>query len=165
MNTLSSIKVEIKNYFDSLINQVDIDIEKCLGKYNKEQLLSQLDFFGMGKRSLNNVSIVSLDFNDSTKPIRKQTVDKWPESTKVVDYLNQIRKRTIDELTKAHEETLERLQFKSNGDEEKIDQLRSEIFKEKFYFQVHYEPNKWIFNLFTFVADFYMSPTEIDLLE
>ena len=103
--------------------------------------------------------------------------DEWPESTKVVDYLNQIRKGTIDELRKAQEETLEYYKrnsshFKSHEiNKMKIDELKSELFKEKFYFQMVYKPedpkykNPWIFNLYTFVTDFYMSQTEIDLLE
>ena len=70
-----------------------------------------------------------------------KTVDLWSESTKVVDYLNQIRTRTIEELRKAQEEALE-IYKSQKGD--------------KFYFQVLYtqtEPYEWIFKLFTFVTD------------
>ena len=180
MNILSP-KIEIINHFDKLINQVDIDIEKCLERYKEEQVLSQLDCFGMRKRSENNFSLICFDpIKPSQKDIQYQTVDEWPESTKVVDYLNQIRKRTIDELTKAQKDTLEyyklnSMQFKSNDnqliEEKKMDEIRIEMFKEKFYFQVLYKTkypkfvDPWIFNLFTFITNFYMSSIDITLLE
>ena len=90
-----------------------------------------------------------------------KTVDLWSESTKVVDYLNQIRMKTIEELRKAQEETLEI--YRS----QKVD-LKSQLFPDKFYFQVLYtqtEPYEWVFKLFTFVTDFYMSSADISLLE
>ena len=105
--------------------------------------------------------------------IRYETVDEWPESTKVVDYLNRIRMRTIEELRKTQEETLDYYklnsssQFKLNSMEE----IRSELFKDKFHFQVLYKPenpkfsNSWVFNLFTFFTDFYLSSIDINLLE
>jgi hypothetical protein len=209
MKTISP-KIEIINHFDSLINRVDIDIEQSLEKYNGEQVLSQLDFnSNRGKIYIDlrsdisdwicnsenyfklkfkkfYVSCCDSETDSSDKKeiqnvcIRYETVDEFSESTKVVDYLNQIRKRTIDELTKAQKDTLEHVkqsssQFKSNDhrliDEKHIDNLRSELFKDKFYFQVLYKPNNpkyskmWVFNLYTFVTDFYMSPTDIKLLE
>ena len=33
-----SPKIEIINYFDGLINRIDMDIEKCLENYKEEQL-------------------------------------------------------------------------------------------------------------------------------
>ena len=50
-------------------------------------------------------------------------------------------------------------------------EIRSEIFKEKFYFQVLFKSDElkyakpWIFNLFTFFTDFYMSSYDIKLLK
>ena len=90
-----------------------------------------------------------------------KTVDLWSESTKVVDYLNQIRTRTIDELRKAQEEALKIYKPQSDG-------LKNQSFQDKFYFQVLYtqsEPYEWVFKLFTFVTDFYMSSDDISLLE
>ena len=50
----------------------------------------------------------------SDEDIEYETVDEWPESTKVVDYLNRIRMRTIEELRKAQEETLDFYKLNSN---------------------------------------------------
>ena len=175
MNRISP-KIEIINYFDDLINRIDMDIEKCLENYKEEQILGRLKCFKTGKKDIKNMEKFYLSYFNS-KSNQYQRRDEWPESTKVVDYLNQIRQGTIDELRKAQEETLENYKqnsslFKSQEiSKMKIDEINSELFKEKFYFQLVYKPedpkykNPWIFNLYTFVTDFYMSQTEIDLLE
>ena len=82
--------------------------------------------------------------------------------------------KTIEELRKAQEDTLEyyRLnssRFKSElSNEKNIDELRSELFAEKFFFQINLTQSEkilWPFNVFTFVTDFYLSTSDIDSLE
>ena len=82
-----------------------------------------------------------------------KTVDLWSEETKVVDYLNQVRMRTIEELREAQKEALENYKSQTND--------------SKFYFQVIFKPKQeeWIFKLFTFVTDFEMSPKDISFLQ
>ena len=171
-----SPKIEIINYFDSLINRVDIDIEECIQNYNEEQILSQLPCIEIQNRKLKSLDDFSLVYFDSYQSTQQDNTSQWSESTKVIDCLNQIRKKTIDELTKAQEERIEylklsSLQFKSNDEQITKDEFRREFFKEKFYFQVLYKPVdskysvSWIFNLYTFVTDFYLTPTDIDLLQ
>ena len=175
-----SSRIEIINYFDDLIKRVDIDIEECLEnyEYDQEPALSELLCFEIKNRTViseQKFNLNSTCSNESDQEVQYETVDQWSESTKVVDYLNQTRNRTIDELKKAQEETLEYYKLNSSliksNEWNKMDQLRSELFKEKFYFQVVYKPknkyysNPWIFNLYTIVTDFYLSSTEIDLLE
>ena len=166
-----SPKKEIIDHFDSLINRVDIDIDESLEKYNQEQVLSELNCFDVGKRNVRGQMAINLNWI-SEKDIKYETVDEWPESTKVVDYLNRIRMRTIEELRKAQDETLE--YYKLNSSQFKLnsmDEIRSELFKDKFHFQVLYKPEQtkysdpWFFNLYTFVTDFYISSTDINLLE
>ena len=183
---MKSSKIEILNHFDNLINQVDIDIEESLDKYNEEQVIGDLECY----KSLKN-QIKGFEFEKYESSINKsyeiehtwlkeaenlllknptnelllynnkisKTTDLWSQ-TKVVDYLNQIRMGTIEELRKAQEEALEI--YKSQKADSK-----SELFPHKFYFQVSFKRNKeeWIFNLFTFVTDFYMSSDDIILLE
>ena len=109
----------------------------------------------------------------------QQEKSNWSESTKVVDYLNQVRMRTIKELRKSQEDTLE--YYKSNLDQFKvddqlttseIDEMKSRLFGDKFYFQVLMKPfeekkyhESWVFNLFTIATDFYISPSDISLLQ
>ena len=79
----------------------------------------------------------------------------------IVDYLNQVRMRTIEELRKEQNDALEYYKLsnlkKQLKDGINIDELKSQLFGEKFYFQVLYDPSdqdNWIFNLFTICLDF-----------
>ena len=171
-----SPKIEIINYFDSLINRVDMDIDECIENenYTDEQILSQLPCFQIDNRKFKSVRDFSLLLYKPFQSSQNNTF-QWSESTKVIDYLNEIRKETIDELKKAQEDRIEHLRrlnstlYKSISDDD-FD-LRSELFKERFYFQIIYKPFDpkysvwWVFNLYTFVTDFYMSQADIDLLE
>ena len=176
--TRFSPKIEIINHFDNLINRVDIDIDNCLEKYNKELLKDLLKKSRIDRTSFlikmqafnSQFKVITYDtINWSKDP--NQTVNIWSKSTKVIDYLKQIRMRTIDELKKEQEQTLEKYKlnserFKSerNGDKS-TEELRRELFEEKFYFQIQIKQPIWAFKLFTFVIDFYMSQSEIESLE
>ena len=173
--TKFSPKIEIINHFDNLINRIDIDIDSCLNKFNDQQILSELLRSAENdRRTFRNIYI---DFDVqffATFDSSKQKIDSWRESTKVVDYLKQVRMETIEELKKVQEETIEyyklySTRFKSELSSEKnIDELRSLLFADKFYFQVNFNKSEnrlWAFNVFTFVTDFYMSPSFIDSLE
>ena len=167
-----SPKIEIINHFDELINRVDIDIDECLKNYKEDQVIGDLQFFEIEKRkeisSYSKNKIVKLF--DSSKMNKEETVDLWSKSTKVVDYLNQVRMTTIKELKKAQEDRLELYKLNSSHLRETccIEDLRSKLFAEKFYFQVNISKtnkNPWVFNLYTFVTDFYMSQSDINILE
>ena len=171
-----SPKVEIINHFDNLINRIDIDIDSSLEKFNDQQLLSELLRSSENNRKdfkNRNVSF-ELRYFDTIDNSSKRNLDSLPETTKVADYLNQVRMETIEELKKAQEDTLEHYKlnssrFKSELTKEKnIDVLRSELFAEKFYFQINLnqsETRLLAFNIFTIVSDFYISPSHIDSLE
>ena len=165
-----SSKLEIINHFDNLIQRVDIDIEECLENYDEDQVLGDLDFVKALRRNFKEREMLKLTFldNSSPKSIESSSMtDLCPESTKVVDYLTKIRMRTIDELRKAQEDTLD--EYTRNKTSRLTDEEKSQTFSpDKFYYQVQFEPpneENWIFNLFTFVADFYLPPIYIDLLE
>ena len=173
-----SPKIEIINHFDNLINNVDIDIDTCLENYNGKQILRELPLNEIEDRlsfqsNFNSLKVAFFETNESSKN-QYQSIDSWPKTTKIVDYLKQIRMTTIEKLRKAQEEALvyyklNSSRFKSELNEEKnIDHLRSELFAQKFYFQVHFTQTKqrlWAFKTFTFVTDFYMSSSDIDTLE
>ena len=171
-----SPKIEIINHFDNLINRIDLDIDSSLEKYNYEQILGEL----LKSTENNRMDFrksdeeFKIELFDTFNPSKHHSIDLWSESTKVIDYLKQVRIKTIEELRKEQENTLEYYKlnssrFKSELCKEKnIDELRSELFAESFYFQVHFkQSNKkcWALNVFTFSTDFYMSPSEIDSLE
>ena len=82
--------------------------------------------------------------------------------------------RTIEELKKAQVDYLEYYKLNSSHiksqltDKNSIDEFKSQLFADKFHFQVNLkqtEKQLWYFNRFTFVTDFYMSQSDIDTLE
>ena len=172
--TRFSRKAEIINHFDKLINKVDIDIETCLEKCNndRETLGELLKSTADDRRSFrSDRSSFSVKFRN---PVDSSNTSIWPESTKVVDYLSQIRMRTIEELRKAQEESL-----RSYNSSHLKNTNESQLFANKFYFQVNLTQaitkqflwckivikRFWCFNLFTFETDFYIPPSDIDSLE
>ena len=169
-----SPKIEIINHFDGLINRVDIDIDECLKNYTEEQDLSQLKKNRTGRNYFWNKENINLKIKNSFDPSKhsgNQVVNLLSESTKVVDYLKKVRMRTIEELKKSQEDKMEYYKINSSqfkSDETNIELLKSQLFADKFYFQVYFtQLNQEFlpFNLFTFVIDFYMSPSDINILE
>ena len=124
-----SPKIEIINHFDNLINRIDIDFDSSLEKYNDQQLLSELR-----KSSENNRwDFTDIPFSFNVKFIdtfdsSKTNPDSWPESTKVIDYLKQIRMKTIEELKNLQEETIE--YYKINSERFKSEQTNEKNIKE-----------------------------------
>ena len=169
--TRISPKIEIINHFDELIKRVDIDIELSLENYKNEQILGELLLSSENDRrnyekEYNNLNV---KFHETIGLSKSQTVDLWPESTKVADYLNRIRMKTIEELRKAEKDRLEYYKLNSSHFERElieIDQLKSQLFGEQFYFEVHFtKKTLWPFSLFTFTSDFYVSLSHINTLE
>ena len=162
----SAQNIEIIQDFDSLINRVQTDIKESLEKYNEDQILGQLQCFEVKNRDFKVNPCFKLYFFDSSP--EKKALNQWTESTKVVDYLNQVRSRTIKELKNAQKESLENYILDEIDDDEKNIELENETSSNKFYHQVQIKRSdelSWIFNIYTFVTDFYMSPSDIDLLE
>ena len=170
--------IEIINYFDKLVDRVDIDIEQSIEKLG-DRLFKDLNCLENRKVKTDRYYLISNESsqtnNEQCEDVLRTTnnanneVTKW---TKVDDYLNQIRTRTIEELRKAEEESLKYLKSHASlNDLKDADELKSRLFANKFYFQVHYNPNNkayqdaWVFNLYTFVVDFYLAPSEINFLE
>lgn len=175
-----SPKIEIINHFDKLINRVDIDIDDCLEKFNDQQVLSNLliissetDRSYFQDRYDESFRVEFYETTNSSKNLH-QTLDSFPVSTNVIDFLKQVRMRTIEELKKAQEDALECYNLNSSlikselKCEKDIDQLKNQLFADKFFFQINFTQTGktlWAFNLFTFVTDFYLSPSEIESLE
>ena len=173
----TSPKIEIINHFDNLINRLDIDMELCLKKYKNEQILDEILLTSENDRMNyeEEYDDLNVDFHetiDLSKNNKYQTVDLWTESTKVIDYLHQVRMRTIEELRNAQKDSLEYYKLNSSHfkgeitEEKNIERLKSELFADKFYFQIHLtKKSLWAFSLFTFDTDFYMPPSHINSLE
>jgi hypothetical protein len=172
--TRFSPKIEIINHFDNLINRIDIDIDTSLEKYNDSKVLGELLSSENRKNFKNECVDFEIEFFDNSSKHQYKPLDLWSESTKVIDYLKQVRMKSIEELRKAQDETLEYYtlnswRFKSElSNETNIDEFRRLLFADKFYFQINFtqsDKRYWFFNTFTFISDFYMSQSDIDSLE
>ena len=80
--------------------------------------------------------------------------------------------QTIEELRREQQDCLDyyklnlsRLKKQQIADDTTLDQLRKELFAEKYIFQVKLKKNVWAFSLFTFVTDFVISKEDIESLE
>ena len=166
--TSISPKIEIINHFDKLINRIDIDIENSLEKYDDKRILGELkiNWHDIYYWDTSKYKIMFFNTNDTSK--QHETFGLWLESTKVIDYLKQIRIISIEELRKAQEDAIEYYKLNSSrfkSSDANLDQL---LFAEKYYFQVHFTQSKMkvcAFSIFTFVTDFYMSSSDITSLE
>ena len=171
-----SAETEIVNHFENLISRVENDIEQCMGNYKQFQVLGELKHFPFFRRIplvyIHGVCGFIIRYFDSNEPSQKnkrEAVEEWSESTKVIDYLTQVRQRTIDELRKAKEDSLKRLNHINEPTD--VEEMTSRLFAEKFYFQVELKPRKGkyqesvVFSLFTIVVDFYLSPFDISFIE
>ena len=172
-----SPKAEIINHFDNLINRVDIDIDQSIEKYKEDQFIGELKCFPLHHRNSVEYNGFDINYFDKNESSQTNKVIEWSESTKVIDYLNQVRQKTIDELRKAQEDSLEYLKSKSCDlnqlrDSTDVEEMKSRLFSDKFYFQVFYKPcvvgkdqYSWVFSLYTIFVDFYLSPFEIDFFK
>ena len=167
-------KLEIVNHFDNLIHRIDIEFEESLEKYKEDQVLS--GFKVKDEKNFKDESKFKIDCHEFSKSSslkkrqRTESQSQYSESTKVVDYLSQLRMKAIDELKNAQEESLEQYSlnppdFDFNNSEFTNQDKISLLFPHKFHFQVKLSKPKWIFNLFTFVTDFFLSNLDIDLLQ
>lgn len=155
--------IVIVNHFSNLIQQIDIEFEASLEKHKEDKLLR--GFQVKDGENFKDDPKFKIDYFD-----RFQSPIQYSESTKVVDYLSKLRMKAIEKLKNAQEEILEQYSLNSsnfnfNNSELTKEQKLSQLFAEKFCFQVKLSKSKWIFNLFTFFTDFFIPQSDIDLLE
>ena len=157
--------ITIEKMMNKIRNQADYRNEFNLDESSLNKSYENGHYWLRRAKQIEKDILLNQQNNENTEDLKfnliYKTVDLWSEETKVVDYLNQVRMRTIEELRKAQKEALE--SYKSQKDDS-----NRQLFPDKFYFQVRYtqkEPEEWIFKLFTFVTDFYMSPDDITFLE
>ena len=107
---------------------------------------------------------------------KKQT-NVTPESTKVRDYLNLVRSKSIEEINKVKEENLSRYDQNKDKYKYKLDELNAyivedmkrELFKDRYCFQLRIDRlflksvRSIPFQLLTIVTDFYIDPNNISL--
>ena len=174
-NLINRVDIDIEECLEKYKQKHILGDQTCYKSYKKNEMLTvNTGYFELNEsykieqscfkevKSIEELIRRTDESNETFEDLKYsktyKTVDLWSESTKVVDYLNQVRTRTIEELRKAQEEAL-KVNRSRDGDSK----------SHKFYFQVRFSnysvPEECIFRLFTFVTDFYMSTVDIDLLE
>lgn len=196
-------KVLIIDHYDNLINQIDIYIENLLASIDDKQLTSapksydkkrwqEADDDDSEEREDNEKStcfIPSLESpytasfarDELNNSIEDEIAAKvMPDATTLKNYVNIIRAKAIDEISKTRDENLKQLESNAQRgddiDESEWGEFVENLFTPKFCFllpinNIGYsddsiQPRNLSFiKLYTIVVDFYLSPYEIDLLK
>lgn len=150
----------ITEYYDSLINHVDILAEEALAKHDEQQQLDLNDkrVFKLTSgyladndfedRSLDQVSFgdTAVDVSSYQKTYEiasshpNHRLDKCTSTVSVHKYVNEMREEMIDELRKLQNETLRNyeasVRSSDDQDENEMARLKRKIFDRKFAFLV-----------------------------
>ena len=179
-----SPKLLIVDYYDSLINEIDIYTEEILKKYTENDVLPDEPKVNLNDR-FNNEKTFKVIVNDKYHKFFEidSIIDPYKEeykynndpidvkSKKLHDYVNQIRSKSIEEINKVREENLQ--QYEINRDKykydrndlspAKVEEMRRELFKEKFCFLLKIDdmfvdkiPIKIPIKYITITTDFYL---------
>ena len=152
-------KLLIVDYYDSLIQKIDIYIEQLLEKYDKNDLLPDPIYYSYSVLKNN------LDCNNNRNT--EIPSDEIGKGAKIVDYLEVVRDKSIEEIKKAQQANLQ--SYESNKERykydrkslthEDVEEMRRGLFGDKFCFVLEIEGsteyNKPIINQCTVVTDFY----------
>lgn len=186
-------KVSIINYYDHLINQIDLYTEKLLEKIDDDALLREPEAYQLGiadcigdieakimeKLNLN----YKRNYDQNDFEMHQVTIDAVAGQTKIRDYVNMVRERAISEVRLVQEQSLREYKKTvispdyAESDEEST--LREKIFANKFCFSLVIDQspdvkaryfsrpleNKSIFKMYICLVDFYMSSEDIKLLK
>lgn len=171
-NEFHSPKMLIVDYYDDLIRDIDIYTEELLEKYSEDDLLT---IEAKPKPQKLDLSDEFVFFKNPYKIEYKNDlmINVTQGSTKIHEYLNLVRSKAIEEINKAKDENLQRYEIKKDKykidradlTEKKVEEMRKELFEEKFCFLVRidnifYEKNNNLFKLYTIVTDFYLDQYE-----
>lgn len=183
----------ITDYYDSLISQLDIYTEERIKEINekglkKEKISFRINNFISPKRA-NPVETINNPYESQKYTIDRTDISET-EITEILqaeEYLNNARQKAINEIRKVQEENLK--YYKANKDkfnvdrknltDEKLKELKSQLFATKFCFLILNNPTKNvlieiekqdmgyydpIFNLHTIITDFYLGESDIEYI-
>lgn len=151
----------IINYYDSVINTIDIYTEKLLESVDPNDLV---DDVGMWDRICKRNRIT-----DFTKCFDQTEAKFTPGVTKLDDYLHSVRQEIIDRVEQCQKDNLNyfrenRKQFEIDPkqlDAEKEHELKIQLFGKSFCFVVNIH-NLSPFNLYLIVFDHYLDQDAMD---
>ena len=145
----------ITEYYDSLISQIDIfteerireckddiDEEECGEKYDPSYFENYGNVYG--------VETIENPYKSQKYSINRNDISETEITNKsqAVEYMNKVRQKAIEEIRKVQDENFE--YYKANKDkfkvdrknltEEKLEELKSQLFANRFCFLVKKEP-------------------------
>ena len=179
----------ISDYYDSLISQLDIYTEEKINDIKLNGLPNILLVENPNKNVKTNIETTyGVESVNNPYESQKYTIDRAeiPETevkdkSEAEEYINNMRQKAIVEIRKVEEKSFKI--YKANKDkfkidreeqtEEKLEELKSQLFSTLFCFLVKKEPIKKskngiesyrIFNLQTIITDFYLRECDIDYI-
>ena len=170
-------------YYDSVRAEIDIYAEKLSEKYKENDWLSSI-YEPKTQRPKSRIKNYGLKtygievYNDSYSDaytyndVDTQSTD--PKTTKMVDYINGVRAKAIDETKKAEAETLKyyeankiniRMMRKQTQDDILEEDLNRKMYANSFCFNLVVDERHSLYKLVTVVADFYVNANHIEILK
>lgn len=166
-------KLLIVDYYDSVISDIDIITEELFEKYNEDEVFkieSNNNNSGLEQRSeiekfFENEKLID-PYSDEYKYDTDLKITL--ESGKIHDYLNLVRLKAIEEVKNVRDENLEhyelnKAEYKYNRNDltaEKVEEIRRELFKEKFCFLLRIDDilkeTELKFKCVIVITDFYL---------
>ena len=183
----------ITEYYDSLISQLDINTEETIKEYKENGLPVKLVLTDSWNQSFDNdqteltygVETYNNPYKSQKYTIDRTDISEIRDISQAEEYMNKMRQKAIDEIRKVQDENLKfynanKEKFKvdrENLTEEKLEELKSQLFanrycflvkKEPIYIYFHLNDNKNLkfplFNLNTVITDFYLRESDIDYI-
>ena len=155
MDEFKSPKMLIIDHYDSMIRQLDIFTEELIEKSDEKDLVDLLPKDDENMTGLDGVT---------------------PGTTRFRDYLELVRSKSIEELKKAQQETLDSYEMnkslykydRETLTDEKVEEMRKNLFKDKFCFLLHFgydNRTKCALKYATIITNFYLDENDLDLLK
>lgn len=186
MNKFITPSLLVTEYYDSVISQLDVYIEERIKEFKENGMqlerIYTFDCCGCGTMFYDNETYNKYGVETLKNPYKKQKYrikpTKMPkieikDISQAEEYMNKVRQTAIDEIRKVEEENLtfykaNREKFKvdrKNLTEEKLEELKSQLFANRYCFLVKKQPEySTIFELHIVITDFYLRESEIDYI-
>jgi hypothetical protein len=184
MDEFKSPKMLIIDHYDSMIRQLDIFTEELLDKCEEkdlENIMPKDDFKYKENDDSKSRSNDIDEFEDPYSEKYKYDMNKIvridgvpPGTTRFRDYIELVRTKSIEELKKAQQETLDSYEInkslykydRETLTDEKVEEMRKNLFKDKFCFtlQINIDSNKK-FKQITVFTDFYLNQEDLTHLK
>lgn len=176
----------ISDYYDKLVNQIDVYTEKLAERFaDTDKLPKEPQRIRRSLVDANDDEMYGETFRQDPYSCEYKYADDIsvdtgrvePGVTRAKEYLDLVRTKAIGEINKAREHNLNTYElrkdaYKINRDEmtdERLRELKSRIFAEKFCFLLMIDtfegnPNQCLYKLYTVITDFYLNRSDLNLL-